>query len=101
MRLNAETEVAQDLRPQPVAQSHILESDHALLRKIPFLTRGTALAGQAAERDADTASGSICGQDLRFYSIIAASPAQRTAKAALSPDPQKAGMVSSPLTGGC
>ena len=29
MRLDAEGEVAQDLRPQPIAQADILESDHA------------------------------------------------------------------------
>ena len=32
MRLDAEGEVAQDLRPQAVAQADILESDHAPLR---------------------------------------------------------------------
>ena len=32
MRLNAECEVAQDLRPQAVAQAYILESDHTRLR---------------------------------------------------------------------
>ena len=32
MRLDAEREVAQDLRPHAVAQAHILESDHTLLR---------------------------------------------------------------------
>ena len=30
MRLDPEREVAQDLRPEPVAQAHILESDHVL-----------------------------------------------------------------------
>ena len=30
MRLDAEGEVAQHLRPQPVAQAHILESDQSL-----------------------------------------------------------------------
>ena len=28
MRLDAEGEVAQDLRPEPVAQAYVLESDH-------------------------------------------------------------------------
>ena len=32
MRLDAEREVAQDLRPQAVAQAYILESDHPRLR---------------------------------------------------------------------
>src|ERR1035437_5880107 len=32
MRLDAEREVAQDLRPQAVAQAYVLESDHARLR---------------------------------------------------------------------
>ena len=37
MRLDAEREVAQDLRPQPVAQADIFESDHpALSDKIPL-----------------------------------------------------------------
>ena len=34
MRLDLEVEVAQDLRPEPVAQSHVLESDQAQLRSI-------------------------------------------------------------------
>ena len=33
MRLDAEREVAQDLRPHPVAQADVLESDHTPLRQ--------------------------------------------------------------------
>jgi hypothetical protein len=32
MRVDPEGEVAQNLRPESVAQAHILESDHAVLR---------------------------------------------------------------------
>ena len=38
MRLDAEAEVAQDLRPEPVAQAHVLESDHAVA--LPARDRG-------------------------------------------------------------
>jgi hypothetical protein len=33
MTVNTKTEVAQNLRAEPVAQADILESDHAVLRK--------------------------------------------------------------------
>ena len=37
MRVDTEREVAQDLRPQPIAQAYIFESDHpALSDKIPL-----------------------------------------------------------------
>jgi hypothetical protein len=32
MRLDAESEIAQDLRPETIAQAHILESDQTALR---------------------------------------------------------------------
>ena len=43
MRIDAEGEVAQDLRPQSVAQTHILESNQARLRRPPRLSRGGPL----------------------------------------------------------
>ena len=45
MRLDAEGEVAQDLGTEPVAQAHILEPDHAVLRRL--LPRGQPAAGAA------------------------------------------------------
>ena len=94
MRLDAEGEVAQDLRPQAVAQADILESDHARLRQcLP----GRRMPGRPAGR-CPAVRGPRC-PELRFYRIITAPPAPDRRKRRLG-HPQAA-MVSGPLTVGC
>ena len=74
MRLDAEREVAQDLRPQAVAQADVLESDHARLRSIPVQARGTPGRQGADLPPRIRSKARPCKPKLRFYRIIAAPP---------------------------
>ena len=85
MRLDAEIEVAQDLRPETVAQSHIFESDHVLLRAPPKLVSRFAFYSSAPTYRPIPAACCTSGLHRR----LAGTPVPR-------PD-----MVSDPLTVAC
>jgi hypothetical protein len=50
MRLDAEREVAQDLRPQAIAQPYILESNHSRLRRLLPVPWARSMRPKAANR---------------------------------------------------
>ena len=64
MRLDAEGEVAQDLRPHPVAQADILESDHTCLRSV---VQGGPPAGPAPDKPPGSADSRQIAEVLQHY----------------------------------
>ena len=71
MRLDAEREVAQDLRAQPIAQADVLKSDHTPLRSNSPKARATPGRPGAKTSRSDPAQRT---PELRFYRIITTPP---------------------------
>src|ERR1700740_3258961 len=85
MRVDTEREVAQDLGPKPIAQAHILESDHPPLSdKFSFVPPLESPSGRALPRQYNGVLSGVLWASLAlppvrncaFYRIMAGPPEQ-------------------------
>lgn len=87
MRLNAEGEVAQYLRTEPITQTYVFESDHALLRK-PLricrqagpavgnpMIRGSSISTAGGERLEEPGGERLAGARIHSFQFVNGSAA--------------------------
>jgi hypothetical protein len=71
MRIDAEREVPKHLRSQPIAQAHVLESDHPPLSDNLFSTAESPPATWSSEKPTESLQGI---RKSTFYKIMATLP---------------------------